>query len=764
MQTQTPARNRLATLLERTTRAATGADSAEMRLPPDALEIDVAGHGRLTYPIRAAEAKQLIELARPAQFGHGTETLTDTTVRDTWEITPDQVTLRGAAWRTTLAAALEGFRMALGLPVGSRLEAELHSFLIYGKGQFFLPHQDSEKADDMVATMVVALPSIHTGGALVVDDGGRERSYRGARDELVAVAFYADRRHEVKPVRSGHRVTLTFNLSLKRRSAKATPNASTAEAAQLLREHFATHVAARYTAKDLGAPTRLAFLLDHEYTERGLAGGRLKGVDAERVAVLRAAADEADCESVLALSEIRETWDAATEYVEWRGDRRWSRDWDEDPEEEVDEDTPRDYDLDSLLDDEISLGWWTAGGAKGERITLPLDESEVCAATPTHNLTPYQSEFEGFMGNYGNTVDRWYRRAAVVVWPRDRAFVARAEAGSEWALRSLQERIAEGTLEQAKEDALSMEPFWTSVREDLIPLALDVAAGLEDPLAALTVLGPIDLETLSAEHAAAVGLLQQAYGTPWVADLLKHWAQPDRYATVPLLAWMGETLMPFCTALRDAEQPDLADAVVEHAWQFLTRSVSTVLAEPRDDRRSELVAELAPPVAGVLAAAADGPGQDIARHLTASGPRSPELVVPVLRAQGDDRTSPALGILVDDCREKLSGVLQQPQRSPDDWSIDWTGCGCDLCERLSEFLAAGNQSLDWSLATDGRQHIHHQVEIHGLPVRHTTRRKGRPYTLVLKKTSELHAREARANRAAQTDLAWLESISATEGP
>lgn len=52
----------------------------------------------------------------------------------------------------------------------------------------------------MVATLVVSLPSVHTGGELVVDDGGKQRTFRGSRDDLVLVAFYADRRHEVKPV------------------------------------------------------------------------------------------------------------------------------------------------------------------------------------------------------------------------------------------------------------------------------------------------------------------------------------------------------------------------------------------------------------------------------------------------------------------------------------------------------------------------------------------------------------------------------------
>ena len=41
------------------------------------------------------------------------------------------------------------------------------------------------------------------------------------------------------------------------------------------------------------------------------------------------------------------------------------------------------------------------------------------------------------MGNWGNTLDRWYHRAAVVVWPRDQAFANRAETSPAWALDEL---------------------------------------------------------------------------------------------------------------------------------------------------------------------------------------------------------------------------------------------------------------------------------------------------------------------------------------
>ncbi|MCW2903846.1 MAG: 2OG-Fe(II) oxygenase [Streptosporangiaceae bacterium] len=156
------ARERLAEMLGGS--APTGSFSAQMSAPADLLRLEVSGVGPVTLPLRAPLAKKLIAVARPAKFGRGEETLADAGVRDTWELTPDQITLGGGTgWPALLDRALEHFRDGLGLPRGSRLRAELHSMLVYGKGQFFLPHQDSEKDDAMVGTLVVSLPSAACG-------------------------------------------------------------------------------------------------------------------------------------------------------------------------------------------------------------------------------------------------------------------------------------------------------------------------------------------------------------------------------------------------------------------------------------------------------------------------------------------------------------------------------------------------------------------------------------------------------------------------
>jgi hypothetical protein len=168
-------RERLARVLDGS--PAPGAFSAQLSVPAGDVRLTVAGAGPVSLPVRAPQAHRLIASARPARFGRGERTLAGLSVRDTWEITPDRVTLTGLDWDAILA----GVRDGLGLPARGRLRAEPHALLVHGKGQFFLPHQDSEKDDTMIGTLAVSLPSWHTGGELLVEHHGTIVAYRGPR-------------------------------------------------------------------------------------------------------------------------------------------------------------------------------------------------------------------------------------------------------------------------------------------------------------------------------------------------------------------------------------------------------------------------------------------------------------------------------------------------------------------------------------------------------------------------------------------------------
>ncbi|MBB5156995.1 2OG-Fe(II) oxygenase [Saccharopolyspora phatthalungensis] len=740
----TTARERLARLLRGSESA--GAFSAELIAPSHLFELEVSGVGPVSLPIRAPAARKLISVARPAMFGRGEETLTDTGVRDTWELTPDQVSLGGSGWAALLEGALEHFRDALGLAGAVRLVAEPHSMLVYGKGQFFLPHQDSEKHDAMVGTLVVSLPSTHTGGELVVEHAGESRTYRASKSELAMVAFYSDCRHEVTPVRSGYRVTLTFNLLAVTEASTEEPG-SVAELAQCLTEHFGTPATSRYGGRDLGLPNRLVFLLDHEYTQRGLGWSRLKGVDAERAALVRAAAEEAGCEAVLALAEVRETWDAdsddGTYYDEVTDDY-----------EEVTED----YELRSLIDDEITLGWWTNQDDGGESISLYVPDHEVCAPTASADLKPYQSEYEGYMGNYGNTVDRWYRRAAIVVWPRERAFAARAEAGSGWALHELRDRIERDDVAGARGAAESLAPFWktTGPQPELLGVALAVAGGLDAAETAAMLLEPFGIEALARDHAEALAEVAGRYGEEWTADVIGGWFGARHNLGPDRDGWI-ETLPGLCEALRAAGAPEVARLLTGRTWYWADLQLRSCIVSGRADKRRPQLQRLGSPLARLFEAAEEAQRDEIRAALRERGDKVLVCVMSALRS-ANERRSAGLEVLAQDCAALLDTIIARPARAEDDWSIDWTGCGCELCGTLGDFLHSRSQrGFEWPLAAEKRRHVHSRIDSADLPVRHQTRRQGRPYTLVLTKTKALFTRPEEERQQAVADLAWLRS-------
>jgi len=216
-----------------------GSFSTRRTAPIHDLAIEVTGVGELGLPVTAAQAKELRLVARPAKYGHGDQTILDRRVRDTWEVPRSRVRIDKRRWNRTLHAMLDTIRDDLGLPSESSLVAQLHSMLLYEPGQFFAAHQDSEKDDQMIASLVVMLPSRSTGGDLVVSHRGESVQYKESASSLTFVAFYADTRHEVLPIETGHRVVLTYNLLLTGDTTPGLVDTSVAPAAAgLLDGHF----------------------------------------------------------------------------------------------------------------------------------------------------------------------------------------------------------------------------------------------------------------------------------------------------------------------------------------------------------------------------------------------------------------------------------------------------------------------------------------------------------------------------------------------
>ncbi|MEU4596715.1 2OG-Fe(II) oxygenase [Nocardia sp. NPDC023988] len=443
---------------------------ARRTIPAEHLRLSIHGLGGLEWPVTPERAAKIRTLARPARYGLGELTLLDPTVRDTWEIPAALVTVEEERWNSALTPILDELRTELGLPAHSPLTAELHSMLLYEPGQFFRRHRDSEKADGMIATLVVTLPGTYVGGELVVEHRGESFTEQGSPDELVLTAFYADCEHEVLPVTTGHRITLTYNL-ITNTSAAALPAPPDALTHQL-RQHFTDPAQAELQSngRPVHAPSRLVYLLDHQYTQRGLTFDQLKGADAARVSVLRSAAEVTDCGTALVLVEICETFEGRFEDSEWMygRSRRWERRRDEwivvdeswEPHEEPDLDTiarefrdnpdftttPVDHPdriaQSDPTDTDVTLTWWSGEvPPTAAQTAFHVDETELCDAFAAPGNDAYAFESAGFLGNEGNTADRWYRRAAIVVWPRNPVEPPRTGTDAEPATRGPWKRL-----------------------------------------------------------------------------------------------------------------------------------------------------------------------------------------------------------------------------------------------------------------------------------------------------------------------------------
>jgi hypothetical protein len=100
----------------------------------------------------------------------------------------------------------------------------------------------------MIGSLVVTLPASFKGGALIVEHGGEMATYRSSKTSLSFVAFYADCRHQIRPIKSGHRIVLTYNLLLDGETDTAATDVIPGVLDALARcidEHFTTPVPSR---------------------------------------------------------------------------------------------------------------------------------------------------------------------------------------------------------------------------------------------------------------------------------------------------------------------------------------------------------------------------------------------------------------------------------------------------------------------------------------------------------------------------------------
>ena len=742
--------------------------------------IEAGTAGVLSFPIPQSQAQALVADADRAPYGRGQETIVDPKVRDCWQLAPDKLRVGGRTWAETFGEVLHRTTVGLGCPEGA-VTAELYKLLIYEPGGFFKPHRDTEKADGMVATLVISLPVPGAGGELVIRHQGRETVVDMRTDEpseLVYAAFYADCEHEILPVTDGHRVCLVYNLMLQ--DGSDTPLEAPDYGAEI--DLVAAELGAR--CRDPGASGKLVWLLEHDYSAAGLSFGTLKNVDAAIGRVLTAAAERAGCALHAAIVRVEETGSG------------WYNGYADVVEDIADDE----FELYDIVDVDCRLdGWARPDGASADYGDLPLLPGELM---PAGRLDPERPDSQRLLeasGNEGATIERFYRRAALVIWPKadSTRLLAQAGAGSLAAFLAREwQRASEGapTCVPIRDLASQVVDLWPSCDshrrrsegdswEGHSARTLELLCAVGNREAAARFLSDVVLPDYDGEMNGALVTAAAEMGVGEIGEFLSARAGSR---TSPQPEGIVDLTSRLCERLDDGGEGAWHDALRQMVATVCARmpSVHRPLHrdEPIDWHHWRTRAGPAPLPTATL-------GQfflllwrfDMEREadtavslfieradLVPPDRTIPGLMEALSREHGElFRTSAAVSALWLHGARVLLSRSGLPPAPPTDWVISAEGlsCDCEHCAELRRFCAdPDSETLRMPVRKELRGHLRRQIEQGGIDIVCETERRGRPYTLVCVKTRGAFERRLRQYEEDITEMRrLLETAGAVPG-
>jgi 2OG-Fe(II) oxygenase superfamily len=719
-----------------TTSKFSGKYYAEQTLKNTALTITVDGVGAITFPINKDTIQNFRRVSKPAQYGLRKKTLTDVTVRNTYEIAADKVHV--ACEGKHFNAMMDKIRKALGLSNQTKLIPHLHNMLVYEAGQFFKPHQDTEKLDDMVATLVVVLPCPHIGGDLLIrhnKDKHRFVSENLDADSIKCVAFYSDCQHEIEKIKEGTRIVLTYNLVLE---GDETLNiASTNSVLQDALKHYFDIP----SQTERSEPLKLAYLLEHSYTEHSLSWNRLKGADRQHALELASAAEACGLTPHLALAEIHESWST-----------------------EGDEDGADDAEPSDLIDSGITLStWFDKDNRRLPYTACSISEDEICSNVEYADSDPDEEEYEGYMGNYGNTVDYWYRRAAIVLWSKSDQVAMQFQFDYPSAVQALVKLTQKPNNHQAVLDTIrSSGDLLYQYRNrsrpgdknekrpaDYLGSFARIAAYVDHKGVAQNVLRYFSVNELAANNVKSFVLLQERYGADWCLGLFnaaKEKAKTD-YSFGPSLRPAKETEALVHAAIKAELDAELLNYIVDEAVdahikddtgdrQIKPEELKRSLPERMKNARALLRAAFA-----LMDAAA---GQKLINYIIVTPSHYPlttcaEWLIDILESDVPKAHTLSVKTLRDHVMKIMDRELSKGAKAANDWSIDSRlPCDCHQCRPVNAFLQAPNEyNKTLAIVQQHRNHIIDNFRGQLLPVKISVITKGSPHKLVLDKLPDL---------------------------
>ena len=732
--------------------------------------------GTVAFPILGDQASSLAAAAERAPYGRGPDTVLDPSVRDCWQIDAKHVHLSGTRWKKTIRSILESVEDGLGCQRNA-LSAQLYKLLVYERGGFFSQHRDTEKVDGMIATLVVALPTAGTGGDLVIRHLGREVTVNLNVDEpgeLAYAAFYADCVHHTQPVDQGHRVSLVFNVIMK---SGATPTLSRAPDYSNRVDEIAD-VLSEWTETRLG-PAKIVWLLDHEYSAAGLSQVTLKGLDETVGYILALAAERAGCVLQSAVLSINESCLPDSYDVDEYG-------------REVDY-TGRECRIEEIFDWSGTLEHWSQPDLTGSELPeIPLLDEEALPDGCLDNAEPDEQTLFEASGNEGVSLERAYRLAAFVLWPRSAEVSVIADASIEAAIAYVERMLSKGPasgevpvtraelvsqlIECWPEPGLAPHLVLHQTPKDLgFKAMLRLLSKVSDEEQSERFLcevvsrhygehlNDVVVRLLSRQSTATIGrfftALMQARGRQRpvgpLALVARLCASKLNRAGSDLKEVLRAALRSVIVALPEVLAPPLAEGEPEwrrpHPQPLEAGAVRNLLVA---SQRLELHSE-AESVAALFS-----------RHKEQVDPYRvlPKALSEICNEEPGISGSPLFALVWHHASSCLLERSAMPPEAPRDQRIEAPiRCTCGYCRELRDFCLDPNaRTKRFTAAAYGRACIERSIRLGNLDMDYRTETTGRPYTLVCEKVPKSYLRRV-AEHAADVEQMRILARSAPSG-
>ena len=235
--------------------------------------------GTVGLPLSERDGRDITRICRERSSGKEMQDNTQGKHK-AYKIVAEHIELRNPNWANTVQHAVGKATEQLGIIGGQpSIRADLRNLVLCGSGNIEKSCQDTMDEQGIAAKLIIVLPSAYEGGDTIVQIGGQTQTLSPSSSKEFSysyLAYYADAQCLVKPVTSGYRLALTYNLIHRSEGIEESRSSS------IPTDHKAAinSILEDWKANISDCPNfSPVYMLDNDYTKGDVALESLKGAD-----------------------------------------------------------------------------------------------------------------------------------------------------------------------------------------------------------------------------------------------------------------------------------------------------------------------------------------------------------------------------------------------------------------------------------------------------------------------------------------------------